>query len=73
MADTITIATSIKPAAMVDPMMPSTPTSRADTPVKKKRQTVKNHQVIVMLLLDLSFLSIFLSQKSSFIIYTSSV
>lgn len=37
MADTITIATSIKPAAMVDPMMPSTPTSRADTPVKKKK------------------------------------
>lgn len=73
MADTITIATSIKPAAMVDPMMPSTPTSRADTPVKKKRQTVKNHQVIVMLLLDLSFLSIFLSQKSRFIIYSSSV
>lgn len=64
MADTITIATSIRPAAMVDPMIPSTPTSRADTPVKKKRQTVKNHQVIVMLLLDLSFLSIFLSQKS---------
>lgn len=64
MADTITIATSIKPAAMVDPMIPSTPTSRADTPVKKKRQTVKSHQVIVMLLLDLSFLSTFLSQKS---------
>lgn len=64
MADTITMATSIRPAAMVDPMMPSTPTSRADTPVKKKRQTVMGHQVIMMLLLDLSFLSIFLSQKS---------
>lgn len=38
MADTITMATSIRPAAMVDPMMPSTPTSRADTPVKKKKE-----------------------------------
>lgn len=73
MADTITMATSIKPAAMVDPMMPSTPTSRADTPVKKKRQTVMGHQILVMLFLDLSFLPVFLSQKSSFIIYSSNV
>lgn len=63
MADTITMATSIRPAAMVDPMMPSTPTSRADTPVKKKKkkQTVMGHRVTVTLLLGLSFLSIFLS------------
>lgn len=63
MADTITMATSIRPAAMVDPMMPSTPTSKADAPVIKKKQTVMGHQITVMLLLDLSFLSIFLSQN----------